>query len=197
MAFDRKVFEKDFNQRLDKLGSAEASVRSEINVLSRTVLEAVHATEQIGYVNQMLVALTPVNRNAAVEYFRHFAGFHYDEVSRLFTKKSKKRYEAAHKQAMDFLADPLNNLFSWAQRQKLGRAETEFVVGDFLKSQHKAFTRAMQKARDHGIGQKELFAAMFKTEEGKPGIDVNALVSVLEAMDVVEVKQETEQEALI
>lgn len=189
MAFDKKVFDKEFNRRIGQLGKAEASVRSELNVLSRGVLEAVHATEQIGYVNQLLAVLTPVNRKAAVVFFKHFAGFHYDEVSRMFTKKSKKRYEQAHKNAMEFLQDPNNNMFSWAERH-IEVEQKPFDQASFLKAQHKAFIRAVQQARDNGIDQKELFAAMFKPEEGKPGLDVNALVAVLEAMDVVEVKAE-------
>lgn len=189
MAFDKKVFDKEFNRRIGQLGKAEASVRAELNVLSRGVLEAVHATEQIGYVNQLLAVLTPVNRKAAVVFFKHFAGFHYDEVSRMFTKKSKKRYEQAHKNAMEFLQDPNNNMFSWAERH-IEVEQKPFDQASFLKAQHKAFIRAVQQARDNGIDQKELFAAMFKPEEGKPGLDVNALVAVLEAMDVVEVKAE-------
>ena len=81
--FDKKVFDKEFNKRLGQLGKAESSVRAELNVLSRTVLEAVHATEQIGYVNQLMAVLTPVNRKAAIVFFKHFAGFHYDEVTRM------------------------------------------------------------------------------------------------------------------
>ena len=189
MAFDKKVFDKEFNRRIGQLGKAEASVRAELNVLSRGVLEAVHATEQIGYVNQLLAVLTPVNRKAAVVFFKHFAGFHYDEVTRMFTKKSKKRYEQAHKNAMEFLQDPNNNMFSWAERH-IEVEQKPFDQASFLKAQHKAFIRAVQQARDNGIDQKELFAAMFKPEEGKPGLDVNALVAVLEAMDVVEVKAE-------
>lgn len=189
MAFDKKVFEKEFKTRIDKLGKAESSVRAELNVLSRGVLEAVHATEQIGYVNQLLAVLTPVNRKAAVVFFKHFAGFHYDDASRLFTKKSKKRYEQAHKNAMEFLENPNNNMFSWAERH-IEVEQKPFDQVSFLKAQHKAFVRAVQQARDNGIDQKELFTAMFKPEEGKPGLDVNALVAVLEAMDVVEVKAE-------
>lgn len=189
MAFDKKVFEKEFNRRIGQLGKAEASVRAELNVLSRGVLEAVHATEQIGYVNQLLAVLTPVNRKAAVVFFKHFAGFHYDEVTRMFTKKSKKRYEQANRDAVEFLQDPNNNMFSWAERH-IEVEQKPFDGQSFLKAQHKAFIRAVQQARDNGIDQKELFAAMFKPEEGKPGLDVNALVAVLEAMDVVEVKAE-------
>ena len=189
MAFDKKVFDKEFNRRIGQLGKAEASVRAELNVLSRGVLEAVHATEQIGYVNQLLAVLTPVNRKAAVVFFKHFAGFHYDEATRMFTKKSKKRYEQAHKNAMEFLQDPNNNMFSWAERH-IEVEQKPFDQASFLKAQHKAFIRAVQQAKDNGVDQKELFTAMFKPQEGKPGLDVNALVAVLEAMDVVEVKAE-------
>ena len=187
MAFDKKVFDKEFNTRLGKLGKAEASVRTELNALSRGVLEAFHATEQIGYINQLLAVLTPVNRKAAVVFFKHFAGFHYDDATRMFTVKSKKRYEKAHKDSMEFLQDPNNNMFSWAERH-IEVEQKPFDQASFLKAQHKTFVRAVQQAKDNGIDQKELFAAMFKPEEGKPGLDVNALIAVLEAMDVVEVK---------
>lgn len=187
--FDKKVFDKEFNKRLGQLGKAESSVRAELNVLSRGVLEAVHATEQIGYVNQLVAVLTPVNRKAAVVFFKHFAGFHYDEATKMFTKKSKKRYDQAHKDAMAFLQDPNNNMFSWAERN-IEVEQKPFDAQSFLKTQHKAFIRAIQQARDNGLGQKELFEAMFKPEEGKPGLDVNALVAVLEAMGEVDVKQD-------
>ena len=187
--FDKKVFDKEFNSRLGKLGKAESNVRAELNVLSRGVLEAVHATEQIGYVNQLLAVLTPVNRKAAVVFFKHFAGFHYDEATRMFTKKSKKRYDQAHKDAMTFLQDPNNNMFSWAERH-IEVEQKPFDAQSFLTTQHKAFVRAIQQARDNGVGQKELFEAMFKPEEGKPGLDVAALVAVLEQMGEVDVKQD-------
>lgn len=189
MAFDKKIFDKEFNTRLGKLGKAEASVRSELNVLTRGVLEAVHATEQIGYVNQLMAVLTPVNRKASVVFFKHFTGFHYDDETRMFTKKSKKRYEQAHKDAMAFLEDPNNNMFSWAERH-IEVEQKPFDQASFLKAQHKAFIRAVQQAKDNGIDQKELFFAMFKHEKGKPGLDVNALVAVLEAMGEVDVKQD-------
>ena len=187
--FDKKVFESSFKAGITKLGKAEKSVRGELNVLSRSVLEAVHATENIGYVNQILAVLTPMNRKAAVVFFKHFAGFHYNEETKTFTKKSKKRYDQAQRDAIAFLEDPLNNMFSWADRH-IEVEQKPFDQDSFLKAQHKAFIRAVQQARDNGIDQKELFAAMFKPEEGKPGLDVNALVAVLEAMDVVEVKAE-------
>lgn len=189
--FDRKVFEKDYNARIGRLGKAEKSVREELNVLSRSVLEAVHATENIGYVNKLLGCLTPVNRKAAVVFFKHFTGFHYDEAVRSFTKKSKKRYDDAHKASLEFLQDPHNNMFSWAERH-IEVEQKPFEALAFLKKQQKAFATALQTARDHGISQKELFSMLFKSEEGKPGIDAAALVEVLAAMGEVEVKEAPE-----
>ena len=187
--FDKKVFEKSFKDGIAKLGKAEGLVRQQVNVLSRSVLEAIHATEQIGYVNQMLAVLTPVNRKAAVVFFKHFTGFHYDEATKMFTKKSKKRYDKAHAYALTFLEDPLNNMFTWCERH-IEVEQKPFDATSFLKGQHKAFVRAIQLARDNGVSQKELFEQMFKPEAGKPGIDVEALVAVLASMGEVNVVEE-------
>lgn len=187
MAFDKKVFEKNFGASLGAINKAEKSVREILNPLSRQVLEAVLETEQIGYVNQLIEQLTPVNRNAAVEFYRHFLGWSYDETSKRFTTKSKKRHAAAIPLAREFLNDPLNNLFTWATRQKLGRAETEFVAVDFINRKSKAFAKDLQTARDHGISQKEMFTALFK---GVNALDVDALVAVLAEMGEVNVVEE-------
>lgn len=187
--FDKKVFEKSFKDGIAKLGKAEGLVRQQVNVLSRSVIEAIHATEQIGYVNQMLAVLTPVNRKAAVVFFKHFTGFHYDEATKMFTKKSKKRYDKAHADALAFLGDPLNNMFTWCERH-IEVEQKPFDATSFLKGQHKAFVRAIQLARDNGVSQKELFEQMFNPKEGKPGIDVEALVAVLASMGEVNVVEE-------
>lgn len=190
--FDKKVFEGKFKAGIAKLGKAEKSVREELNVLSRSVLEAVHATENIGYVNQILAVLTPMNRKAAVVFFKHFAGFHYDEGTKTFTKKSKKRYDQAHQDAIAFLEDPLNNMFSWAERH-IEVEQKPFDPEAFKKGFKSLFDKRMQEARDHGMTQAELFALLFKKEEGKVGIDVNAIVGVLESMGEINVKEEEAQ----
>lgn len=56
--FDRKVFEGKFHAGLGRLAGAEKTVREVLNELSRSILQAVHATENIGYVNQLLGVLT-------------------------------------------------------------------------------------------------------------------------------------------
>jgi hypothetical protein len=193
--FDKKAFDKEFNARIGALGKAEKNVREQVNVLSRSVLTAVHATENIGYVNQMLAVLTPVNRKAAVVFFKYFAGFHYDEPTKLFTKKSKKRFDQAAIDTEAFLADPLNNMFSWAERH-IEVEQKPFDPEQFKKGFKSMFDRRLQEARDHGMTQAELFALLFKKEEGKVGIDVNAIVGVLAAMGDINVT-EVEEEALL
>ena len=81
----------------------------------------------------------------------------------------------------------MNNLFTWATRQKLGRAEPEFVAVDFISRKSKAFAKDLQTARDHGISQKEMFTAFFK---GVNSLDVDALVAVLAEMGEVNVVEE-------
>ena len=187
--FDKKVFEASLKSGIAKLGKAEKSVREELNVLSRSVLEAIHATENIGYANQILAVLTPMNRKAAVVFFKHFTGFHYDEGTKTFTKKSKKRYDQAHQDTMAFLEDPLNNMFSWADRH-IEVEQKPFDPDAFKRGFKALFDKRMQEARYHGMTQAELFALLFKKEEGKVGIDVNAIVGVLESMGEVNVKEE-------
>lgn len=181
MAFDKKAFEGKFNAAIKVLTKGENEVRAQLNVLSRTVLEAVHATENIGYVNKLIDVLTPINRKAAIVFFKHFAGFHYDDATAQFTKKSKKRYDQAHADAIVFLEDPNNNLFSWASRH-IEVEQKPFDPLLFKKQARKNFLRTLQQAKDHGLSQQELFIELFKGEEGKPGVDVAAILGVLDSM---------------
>ena len=181
MAFDRKAFEGKFNAGIKVLAKGENEVRAQLNVLSRTVLEAVHATENIGYVNKLIEVLTPINRKAAVVFFKHFAGFHYDDATHAFTKKSKKRYDQAQKDTLAFLEDPNNNLFSWANRH-VQVEQKPFDPLLFKQKARKTFQRTLQEARDHGLSQSELFLELFKGEDGQPAVDMAAIIGVLDAL---------------
>ena len=134
-------------------------------------------------------------QSALLVFFKHFAGFHYDEPTKLFTKKSKKRFDQAAIDTEAFLADPLNNMFSWAERH-IEVEQKPFDPEQFKKGFKSMFDRRLQEARDHGMTQAELFALLFKKEEGKVGIDVNAIVGVLAAMGDINVT-EVEEEALL
>jgi predicted RecB family nuclease len=168
--FDRAGFDKIFTGALLRLKRSEMITRQSLMVLSRTVLEAHHATEDVGYVNRLIEVLTPVNRKVAVLYFTHFGGFHYDESLARFTKKSGKRYDEADKLSTIFLEDPLNNIWSWATRN------IEIQKKDFELAQVTAYMgNVLKKAAKAGVSQADLLRAVLKA-----GIQPDALVAMLD-----------------
>ena len=77
--FDKVVFEAGFVRAIRHLGKAEKITKELLRSLSRTVLEAHHATEDVSFLNRTIEVLTPINRQVVVKYFQHYSGFHYDE----------------------------------------------------------------------------------------------------------------------
>lgn len=168
--FDKAGFEKVFNGSLLRLKRSEMITRQTLMVLSRTVLEALHATEDIGYVNRLIEVLTPVNRKVAVLYFTHFGGFHYDDALARFTKKSGKRYDECDKLSTIFLEDPLNNIWSWAGRN------VEIQKKDFELAQVTAYMgNVLKKAQKAGVSQADLLRAVLKA-----GIEAETIIAMLD-----------------
>lgn len=179
MNFDLNKFEAAFAVSLDMVRGAEDVTKRELRALSRTVLEAVHVTGRIGYVNELVGVLSPVNKKVARLFFRHFTGFHFDETANIFTKKSGKRYLDAKKESEEFLADPNNNIWSWAERHievspKTFKAEklTKYIEGQ------------LKMAAGAGVGHAGVLKAIMAG-----GITVNDLIEVLtaEGADVKEI----------
>ena len=155
--FEKKTFDVSFKKSLRKVTGAEKIVRAELAILSRTVLEAVHASGDIGYVNQLIAVLSPVNKKVARIYFKYFTGFSFDEVSNLFSKKSKKRYDEAHRAAMTLLEDPNQNIWTWAERH----IEVEPKAFKIEKVSE-YFTRALKQGAAAGVSQVEIMRAIIK-----------------------------------
>jgi hypothetical protein len=171
--FDKLAFEKALARGLKLLAHSERVTREQLRLLSRTVLEALHATEDIGYVNRLIEVLTPVNRKVAVLYFTHFGSFHYDDALARFTKKNKKRYEEAVLLSDSFLEDPLNNLWTWAER------EVKVEKKDFELAQvTKAMGNYLKKAKDAGISQADLMKAVIAA-----GIEADTLIDMLDTIE--------------
>ena len=177
-AFDKAVFESAFGVALIALASSEKVTKENLKTLSRTVLEAVHVTGDIGYVNRLIEVLTPVNKRTAIVYFKHFAGFSFDDVLGIFTKKSKKRYDEANTLSKDFLEDPLNNIWTWAARNIVveQRAFTLDVVTNNVKMY-------LQKAKDNGMSDKDVMRAIIKG-----GITADCIIGIMDELgyDAVE-----------
>lgn len=170
--FNKANFERNFSEALERIGKAESVTKNELKTVSRTMLEAWHITGNVHYINRLLKVVTPVNKKALIVFSKHFGGFSYDEVLGEFTHKSKKRYDTAHKLALEFLADPHNNLWTWAERhievqQKPFSIEN---VEKFIKS-------AMNKGAGVGLSQVDILKAVFKA-----GIEPSCIMQVMDEL---------------
>lgn len=173
--FDIKVMEKTFASSIKKLEGAEAIVRETLRALSRDVLHALHEHENIVYVNKLIQAkMTPMNRKAMVLFLKEFTGFDYSDESKSFTKKNKKQYEEKKAKAIEFLEDPLNNFWTWAERE----IEMEVKPID-MKKVSKYIERTLKKAIEEGYTQGDVIKAVL---DG--GLDVKALAEILQNMAV-------------
>ena len=168
--FEKKLFDVSFKKSLRKVTGAEKIVRGELSILSRSVLEAVHATGDIGYVNQLIAVLSPVNKKVARIYFKYFTGFSFDEVSNLFSKKSKKRYDEAHRASVEFLADPHNNIWTWAERH-IEVEPKSFKVEKIAEY----FTRALKQGAAAGVDQVTIMRAIIKC-----GITADTIIACMD-----------------
>lgn len=171
--FDRKAFEVGFGKAILRLQRCEAVTKEVLKDLSRTVLYAHHATEHVDYVNGLIQVLTPMNRKVAVLFFKAFGGFIYDDKNKRFVKKSKKHYDQAHADAVEFLADPHNNIWTWAERH----VEVEAKPFD-IKKVTAFIENASKKAKENGLNQLDVMRAVFAG-----GMTVEVLLQLLGEMD--------------
>lgn len=177
MEFNKAKFIKAFDASLAKLADSEKVTKAELMSLSRSVLEAHHVTQDVGFINRLIGVLTPVNRKVAILYFQEFSGFKWNADSQAFTGKDKKKYDEQHKKALDFLADPLNNIWSWAAR------EVEVEKKDFdLDRLKKQLESTLKKAADAQFSQLQVLETMMEA-----GLKLD---TVLALMDKVQGKAE-------
>ena len=165
----RAQFVLNFDEALLALANAEGATKQQLRNLSRELLFAIHgikdATLQgdIQFINKLLTVLTPANRRFAVEFFVHFAGFHYDKDAACFTKKSAKRYAKAREDACKFLEDPHQNLWTWLKAT--GRAEPKvFSAADVTKFMEGALKKAAGVNLSHADILRAVFHAGFTPE---------------------------------
>ncbi len=119
-----QVFAKKFSADMKIIAKSESTVKALLSVYSRDLLEALHtdmneANENIcdiRFINELLLTLKTTNFKVAVLFFKAYTGFRYDEELKRFTVKEKQSYQAKADAAVEFLNDPLNNIWSWADR---------------------------------------------------------------------------------
>jgi hypothetical protein len=174
--FNKVAFDGMFNAKLNDLRLAERVTKAALMDLSRNVWEAFHNTEDISYINRILEVLTPVNRKVAIEFFKEFSGFNFDEKANAFGRKNKKDYDAKKEVTLAWLEDPLNNIWTWAERN-IEIAPKEFDAERLNKS----VQQLMQKADKNGFKKADLLKAMLAN-----GLTVDELIGFMGTLEGIE-----------
>ena len=168
--FDRNAFTASFEATLTTLAGAERITKDTMRTLSRDLLYITQDSQDIGYINRTLEVLTPMNRKTAVLFFKEFSGFLYGEDSGKFFKKDKKRYDEVVAKATEFLADPHNNIWTWAERN------VDVQVKPFDLSKVTAFAqKALKKAAKEGVSQVQVLEAFFAG-----GVTLDAVMALMD-----------------
>jgi hypothetical protein len=169
MNFNKDVFVKAFDAAIIELAGAEKITKAVLLTLSRTVLEAHHVTQDIGYINRLVAVLTPVNRKVAILFFTEFSGFKLGKDG-LFSGKDKKNYEAAAERTAVFLEDVNNNIWSWAAR------EVEIEAKEFdLARLKKNLESTLKKSADNGISQLQVIETLMEA-----GLKLDTLIALMD-----------------
>lgn len=158
--FNRGGFEVSFNKIIKALEKSEKLTKDTLRDVSRSVLEAHHATEHIGYINQLLSVLTPKNREMLTLFFKEFSGFKYESDTKTFKEKNKKKYDAAHAASMEALTDPHFNVWSWAEKNiKEMEVKPKAQLLDIVQERVESW---VERAKKEKISEVDLLRAFFK-----------------------------------
>ena len=173
---DKKAFDVNFDAAIETLTNSEKTTKQILRELSRSVLEVLFFTEDIGYVNRTINSLSPLNKRVAVEYFKTFSGFHYVKEAEAFGKKDKKKFEQVKAEALDFLSDPHNNIWTWSV------VNIDIVAKPFdIHAVAKYFNNAIKKAEKAGYSDVDVLAQVFAS-----GIDISAITQAMKQLTVKE-----------
>lgn len=171
MNFDKNAFDISFPKDLATLGKSEKVTKELLRDLSRNVLAVHHQTQDVSYINKLIAVLTPMNRKVATLFFAEFSGFRQTEG--VFVKKDKANYDKAAEAAIVFLDDPMNNIWSWAER------EVQVEKKEFdIKQVTAAVERFNKKATDNGLTQADVLRAILAA-----GFEVETLLTVMGEME--------------
>lgn len=174
--FDKKAFDVQFDNAIETLTVSEKTTKQILRDLSRSVLDVLFFTEDIGYINRTINSLSPVNKKVAIEYFKTFSGFHFVKEANCFGKKNKKAFEQMKQSAIEFLADPHNNIWTWAE------VNIDIQAKPFdINAVAKYFSSALKKAEKAGYTDADVLAQVFAS-----GIDIDAITLAMKQLSVKE-----------
>ena len=146
------------NEKIVTLAANERITKALLSELSREVLELVlldegkdtgKGTEDSRTVNELLDALTPINKSNAKLFFKHFMPFAHvtDEEGAFvsFGKKNKKQWDDKVAEAKEWLEDPHNNLWVWVDRNVEPPETKAYNVAKVTKEIEKALKKAKRE----------------------------------------------------
>jgi len=184
------------NASIETIQNAEKVTKAVLSEVSRLILEYIcidtddgKASEDSQVANRLIDVLTPVNRKVAIEFFVKLLPFHVirsEEGEFIgFGKKDKKQWEPKVEKIVEFLADPHQNIWTWADRN----IELVAKPMDFAKL-NQAMGQLIKKAEKAKLGHENVVRALLAN-----GISIEDLMLVIKqaAEDAPNEEQQEEQ----
>lgn len=191
--FERNIMAHiaQINTKIESIENAEKITKVVLSELSREILEYIcldtadgKASEDSQVANRLVAVLTPVNKKVAIEFFTKILPFHVtrDEEGAFvsFGKKDKKAWEKKVDYIKEFLADPHQNIWTWADRN----IEIVAKPMDFAKL-NQAMGQLVKKAEKANLGHSNIVRALLAN-----GITTDDILATLKAMADEEPKEQ-------
>lgn len=170
----------------NRLARAEKITKRLLSELSRDILTYfLEEGKDIAKVNRLLGVLTPQNRKAASIFFNHFLAWKMNEDGTFAGMLGKKQVEDMFPRIDNFLADPMADIWSWAE----DNIDVEKKKADFVGAIQDAVKRALAGAKesDKRIATEPLTPAQIMDAVLSAGISIddafNALTDDEQAQD--------------
>lgn len=107
------------NARIATIGTGELSVKKELGLVSREMLEYIYENGDIDAVNRLLNVLTPKNKEAGKRFFNAMLPYTFEQIGQKFGAKTKNKDVIAKKlKAKDaFLSNADATIWTWLADQ--------------------------------------------------------------------------------
>lgn len=171
------------NNRITTLRKSEKITKAELGLASREVLSYLLFDENphdIGMLNRLVDALTPMNKKTLTLFAQHFLPYKYDENAKQFGKLNKKQLEAKSELVKTFLESG-DTIWDWAA----AKVDLRPKAPDYAKKIKSDITKALQGNEEQGVEpmtKADVFGVILDS-----GIDIDDILNLLEQMDVVNV----------
>lgn len=185
---------ENLKTRIESLSNAEKMSKELFSPLSRDLLQFLLDTGDVRPINLLMSdgILSAINLRTARNFFKNFVPFENingkDDKLESFGKIKPSKKEEKFQKIRDFLADPLNNIYTWANRHE------EVVVKEW-KIDH--VTNTVKKALEKGFSKETILRATL--EAGITAKDILALMGELakeeEAREEAKAKAKAEKDA--